>query len=249
LFKIIQDGKKNPPGGNAPAPAETNGRGKPGWVKRFFAPPGRPKEVLSEANVPATPAAAGEKKSWFSQAKIQGAETATAIFASPINLREQDIKAINKILAVICIAVTALVFYYLINKRPNIVDITGRPYDAPFPRKSKETMQAFKPLSFYMDSVKKRDIFRLPPEKKDVKAASAEGKEAAAKKLKQLIGGLKLQGISWGASPKAMVKDELDGQVYFLKEGEAIGTSGIKIKTISKDKVIVGYKKEEMELL
>ena len=45
-----------------------------------------------------------------------------------------------------------------------------------------------------------------------------------------------------------MLQIEKDGKVYFLKEGQMIGTTGIEVKSIMKNKVMLGYGDEEMEL-
>ena len=60
---------------------------------------------------------------------------------------------------------------------------------------------------------------------------------------------LKLVGISWGQSPKAMIRSKKEQNTYFLRQEQIIGITGIEVKTIFKDKVIISYQGEEKELL
>jgi len=46
-----------------------------------------------------------------------------------------------------------------------------------------------------------------------------------------------------------MVKNEKEDKMYFLGEGQAIGSTGVKVKAILKDKIVISYESAEMELL
>lgn len=227
LFKIIQNGKNAPPGEEKPP--EPEAKKKPEGLKRLFKMDFKvkaPRRIRPQA----APAVAG----------------AHAGAGMPLDLRADDLAAINKILAVVLVIVAAFTFYYTTQRRPRVEEITRQVSGIPFERTGRTHIEALKPLTYYMDWVKKRNILEPAPEAKEEKAAE---KKAPKKKLAELASGLKLQGISWGETPKAMILSDSDGQIYFLEEGKKIGITGIEIKKITKDKVMVSYGDEEMELL
>jgi Tfp pilus assembly protein PilP len=224
LFKIIQNGKNTPPGKQDSAGAKPK-KSREG-VKRLFTglnlfkPPLPGRTTFRPGGAVALPAA----------------------------LRAEDLKTINRVLALVLACVTALVFYYFMNKRLEVSELTARVSDVPFQRK-KAAIEPFKPLPFYLEGVKERDIFSPAAEKAEEGRVTFVPEKEAKKKLEGAVATLKLQGISWGKTPKAMIMSEADGQVYFLTEGQMVGTSGVKIKTITRNKVILVYESEEMELL
>jgi hypothetical protein len=67
-------------------------------------------------------------------------------------------------------------------------------------------------------------------------------------KLKEAARDLKVVGISWGETPKALLRSEKDKTTYFLKKGQLIGTMDVDIREITKQKVTIGYKSEQFEL-
>jgi len=223
LFKVIQEGKASPP--------DAGGFGRKGmmagWlgrIKGFFSF-GRPKPLVIEIEArPAARQAAG---------------------VSPIRLRELDPRAINAILAVIWVMLTAAVIYYAANTKPNIAKITDTVSRIQLAMMKKRVIEALKPADFYLEEVKKKDLFHTKPKA----VVTAEPKEAAKEGLQKLTEGLKLQGIAWGANPRAMIQDEKEAKMHFLNEGQMIGSNGLFVKKISRDKVIIGYKEAEMELL
>ena len=75
-------------------------------------------------------------------------------------------------------------------------------------------------------------------EKKVVKASTSRIAEASKN--------LKLVGISWSDDPDVIIEDTKAGMAYFLKKGQMI--NDLKLKEVFKDKVILGYQEEEVEL-
>ena len=98
-------------------------------------------------------------------------------------------------------------------------------------------------------SVKKRNILLPAPLVPAEEGGTEPVLRASAKKLATLASNLALQGISMGKTPKVMIRDEGEDKMYFLKEGQVIGATRIKVKSISRDEVIISYGEEEMELL
>ena len=95
--------------------------------------------------------------------------------------------------------------------------------------------------------MRKRDIFRPAPKETEAE----EAKPVVSDSLKKGAEDLKLQGIAWGPAPKAMIlwQKDKESNMYFLTNGQEIGATGIKVKEIYRDKVMIGNDEEEMELL
>lgn len=165
---------------------------------------------------------------------------------------EVNLKTINGLAMVVLCLLIVLVVYYGVVKRPKLADmvqaISRLPAQAVV-QKDERNAVAFQPLAVYLEQVNKRDIFRPSPQiQRDALAVTPKAKESRAK-LEELAKDLKLVGIAWGLSPVAMIRSEKDKNTYFVKPEQAIGTTGIKVKQIFKEKVILEYQGEDMDLL
>lgn len=157
-----------------------------------------------------------------------------------VKLQNVDPKTVNKALVVVLAALIVLVVYYAVKKRYNIEKITGANLETPAQNFRAQTIENFKPAQFYIDEVKKRDVFHPPVEKKIAV-------EPAKPALKELTKDFSLAGIYKGDYPEAMIEDKAAKKMYFLKEGDEI--KGIKVKSILKDRVILRSGEEEVEIL
>lgn len=97
------------------------------------------------------------------------------------------------------------------------------------------------PLSDYLDEIKRRDIF-VSIEKEF--PTYEEGEEIT---LASLAESLVLVGILWSDVPQVMIEDTILNKTYILNEGDSI--NNILIKDILKDRVILSYQGEEMEMM
>jgi hypothetical protein len=104
---------------------------------------------------------------------------------------------------------------------------------------SKETT-LLKPFSFYLETVKKRDIFRMGSKLPQDESEVISSKAAEATKT------LKLVGISWSDAPDAMIEDTKAGKTFFVKKGQAV--NDFKVEAIYKEKVVLRYGVESIEL-
>ena len=107
-----------------------------------------------------------------------------------------------------------------------------------------EKMSPLKDELYYTGKASSRNIFgefKEPAAKKGEKPAaqSADNNEA--------IKALSLVGISWSASPDAIVEDKTKQKTYFLKRGQEFG-DGIKVEAIFKNKVVLSLDDQEFEL-
>lgn len=97
---------------------------------------------------------------------------------------------------------------------------------------------SIRPSSYYLEKVRQRDIFKMGPIHKE--------EEERTLKITELAKNLRLVGISWSDDPDVMIEDTSTKRTFFVKRGQAVGE--IKVQAVFKDKVILSYGKEEMEL-
>ncbi len=106
-----------------------------------------------------------------------------------------------------------------------------------------EAMALKKVAAYYLEKVTERDIFRMG----EKKTSSADaGPQPPSSKIIEATQSLKLVGISWSSDPDAMIEDAKAGRTFFVKRGQMVGD--IKVQAIFKDKVILAYAGEEIEL-
>jgi len=158
-----------------------------------------------------------------------------------------DIKRINKVLR---FGVFILGVYFVTSFIISALNLKKEPALALKTEVSKQGKIAkipspLKEPSYYLEKVKERDIFNpLPKVTEEVEAGWQVGR--ATLKIAEAAKNLRLVGISWSNDPDAMIEDTKLSRVYFLKNGEMIGN--IKIETIFKDRVVLSYEGEELEL-
>lgn len=155
-----------------------------------------------------------------------------------------DIKSLNKML-LICVFI--LVIYLLANFLLSIID-SKRLLNLKFKIEKGDASLSFpeislaKPLSYYLEKAKSKNIFSM--------ASQISPKEIVAKqvrsKISELSQDLKLVGISWSDSPDIIIEDKKLQQAFFLKKGQVINEC--LIKEVFKDRVILSYGGQEVEL-
>ena len=101
-----------------------------------------------------------------------------------------------------------------------------------------EPARAVKPVAYYTQSVKSRNLFTAP--------GAQSGPSLPSPSFMEMISKLKLQGIISGANPQAIIEDTKTKQTYFLKPGQRIGE--IELKQILPGKVLLNYNDQEVEL-
>ena len=219
LFRVIREGKKE----GAKPPSGPHG------MKKFFANLSLGKKMFTAIPKPM-------------RAAISGAPGAFSITLSEIKP-----KTVNTTLAIALVCITIIVIYVAISERSRVAVIAGRVSKIPAGPVRTKAIETFKPMSFYLSELEKREIFQPASTAKSLKEAAPE--KVALDKLKVMAADFTLQGISWGQNPKAMVKSAKEDKMYFLGEGQTIGVTGVKMKAIYRNKIVVSYEEAEMELL
>jgi hypothetical protein len=166
------------------------------------------------------------------------------------DFRKLDVKAINNILF---LSIIILAAYFIFSFSVSMVDMKN-PWDSKFKVSDSgsqtgevaENISFLKKAeSFYLEKVRQRDIFKIGA-KNIVGGAEAVMKDASSKAI-DATKHLRLVGISWSSDPDAMVEDTIALRTFFVKRGQSLGTD-IRVEAILKDKVVLSYKGEEVEL-
>jgi type II secretory pathway component PulC len=155
--------------------------------------------------------------------------------------QKSDIKLINVFL-VLCILI--LGFYFVNFCSASLENMKNIEFkileDMTEPSAARDGLGS-KTVSFYTEKISERDIFRMglkPKEPVFVEEPSSKAAEATAS--------LKLVGISWSDQPDAIIEDTKLSYTFFVKKGSKIGE--VKIEDIFKDRVVLSYEKELIEL-
>lgn len=163
--------------------------------------------------------------------------------------RRIDIKAVNIVLFVL-VCVLGISFIITISvsilNQKRIPEVT---LQAPSVIKQaegfEEKLAHGKSAAYYLEKVSARDIFRMGPKKEET-ALAPEKTGDSISRIVQVTAHLKLVGISWSSDPDAMIEDTKALKTFFVKRGQMI--DNVRVQAIFKDKVILSYAGEELEL-
>jgi hypothetical protein len=154
--------------------------------------------------------------------------------------KQVNLKMLNFFLLA-CVAALAVRLGFIIDgsyKKLRTIDfrITA---EAPGELREKSVM---KKLDYYLDRVRVRDIFTMGA------TARLDETEAAGPSAKatEAVQNLRLVGISWSDDPDAMIEDIKALKTFFVKRGQSFGD--VKVEAITKEKVILRYGQELIDL-
>ena len=104
-----------------------------------------------------------------------------------------------------------------------------------------------KPESFYLEKIGARNIFKMGKiEKEDMIEAAVVDVTPSASAAVEATQHLRLVGISWSNNPDAMVEDTRALRTFFVKKGQMVGE--VKVKDILRDRIVLVYEGDEVEL-
>lgn len=165
-----------------------------------------------------------------------------------------DIKLINGILQ-ICIFVLAIylgvnlvVSIMNLNKIPELSQDVAASIELGSPQK----ISLLKNSVYYLEKARSRDIFKFgrffekAVEEVAEEVLPPEEIELMPSKLEQVEAKFSLVGIAWSEDPDAMIEDINTKKIYFLKRGETL--DGMQIQAILRDRVVLSFEGEEIEL-
>jgi len=163
--------------------------------------------------------------------------------AFPGKMPEIQLETVNITLSTVLSFIIIFVIYYAVAKYPNIASAAARAQIAT-PSASYQEIEPLKGLEYYTEGPRRRNIF-APGQK----VAAVSTKPVISEGGKGAGGNLKLQGIAWSDVPKVILQAEKDSKQYILKEGQSVGTTGIKVKKIFRNKVRLTDGESDFELL
>jgi hypothetical protein len=162
-------------------------------------------------------------------------------------LSQLDAKALNQVLK---LCVLFLVCYFVVNLSLSIVHlrkgvslktkIERIPEAKPF-----QMASLLKSLSYYLEKARERDIFRI-----GIKSPASGGgtlPKGPSQRIIEATQDLRLVGISWSDDPDVMIEDTKNKRTIFLKKGQMINNE-IKLQAVFRDKVVLSYAGEEIDL-
>jgi len=166
------------------------------------------------------------------------------------DFRKLDVKTINNVLF---LSIVILAFYFLFSFSVSMVDMKN-PWDSKFKipdlesqseEGAKKASFLKKAESFYLEKVRQRNIFKIGA--KNIDGSAKAVMKDASLNATEATRHLRLVGISWSSDPDAMVEDTSALRTFFVKRGQTLGTD-IRVEAILKDKIILSYRGEEVEL-
>ncbi len=158
-----------------------------------------------------------------------------------------DIKLINRALGLLIFVLTVYFIINLFNSLSNFKKMPSylefKPQEGPTFAATQQPSFLKKAVSYYFEKIRERDIFKMGPKKSTAVEGSHKGPSV---KITEATQHLKLVGISWSNDPDAMIEDTKALRTCFVKRGQMIGD--VKVQAIFKDKVVLTYAGEEIEL-
>lgn len=162
-------------------------------------------------------------------------------------LKSFDLRLLNQALVVIILLLTvylgssATISFMRLHKEIKI-DLKAPAASETRPSQATSWLKA---ASYYLEKARERDIFSMDIRKPDSDYASLL--RGPSQKLVEMTENFRLVGISWSSDPDVMIEDVKNPRTLFLKKGQLIDNQ-IKVEAIFKDKVILSYGGEEIEL-
>lgn len=163
------------------------------------------------------------------------------------DLLQLDVKTLNQVLK-FCVFI--LVLYSVTNVWVSTARLKK---DFSLRAKSEKTAEDrpfqiasfLKSLSYYLEKARARDIFKMGIGSKAAEAGMFV--KGPSQRIIEATQDLRLVGISWSDDPDVMIEDTKVKKTFFLKKGQTIGKE-LKLEAVFKDKVVLSYAGEELEL-
>lgn len=161
------------------------------------------------------------------------------------DMRSWDIKTLNVTFEVI---IVVLVLIFLVNLGFSIVHLGKKvqfevKLAKPSEYKIAQVTSLLKGPAIYAEKARERDIFRL-----GVRPSESVGlSKGPSQRIIEATVNYRLAGISWSDDPDVMIEDTKNQRTHFLKKGQVIDNE-VRVQAVFKDKVILSYQGEEIEI-
>jgi hypothetical protein len=163
-------------------------------------------------------------------------------------LSQIDIKAVNGFLLLsifLLVGYLASTVYFSVMELEELPGLKAGLKEG-FKTASIPAESVMKAASYYISKINDRNIFKMgsrPVLDEDITDVIIE---APSDTIREMTQHLRLVGISWSSNPDAMIEDTQALRTFFVKRGQMIGE--IKVEAIFKDKVVLSYGEQEIEL-
>jgi len=154
-----------------------------------------------------------------------------------------NLRSINKLLIVTSSLFSAYLIFDFIKTKPNL-DMLNSGQRIKQAKSATALVSNNFTLNDYLSQIKKRDIVHFIPLKE-------QEPDNAKETLASLMNNLRLVGIIWSSKPQVMIEDKQENKTWILnQDDEILKVNGkIKIKQIFKDRAILSFEDQEMELM
>jgi hypothetical protein len=188
-------------------------------------------------------------RSFFSLGGLRGRFSYFRARAGKLSFGEfgKDLRSINIMLIVATVLIAAGIIFDLSQA------ITGMPdkleaafaIDSSRPSYEPKEVVPLDNLSSYLEYARQRDIFQMVSKVQPEVSVAAQA-QVTVKPIVVKTENLKLVGISWSRDPDVLIEDTKANKTFFLKRGDLI--NDVTVKAVFRDKVILSYEGDEVEL-
>ncbi len=154
-----------------------------------------------------------------------------------------NLRALNIVLLILSAGFTLYVILDFLAGLPRMTNIMRLESNAKSQGIGDIKVAHLMPVAYYLQEITAGNIFNLPAPKA---VGSEPQQEALPQELTNLVANLNLVGIIWSKPPQAIIEDKVDGKTYLVNRGSKVKIA--RVKEILKDKVILSYDKQEVEL-
>lgn len=180
---------------------------------------------------------------FFLAAQAVGAVTIKEFFVRFLNANTKKLtyKGLNVLLLIIMITLGFYLVYDTASayKKASKLDLQEMLSEGQ--SQADQERQILKDYASYESKLKDRNIFKMGK-----KPSPEEIPDVISAKAAQATQSLKLVGISWSDNPDAIIEDTKTLKTFFVKKGQPIGE--LKVENIYKDKVVLSFGQERVEL-
>lgn len=156
-----------------------------------------------------------------------------------------DLGSLNKIIALITVLLAA---YAIFDSVASSLALKRPPHFSPKQEKATASgahaaqVSPLRASDYYASKVMSRDLF-----KGGRRVADPSSNQPAQEVTEDLSKDFTLVGISWSATPDAIIEDKAHQKTYFVKKGQAVGENA-RVEAIMKDRVILNISGQEFEI-
>jgi len=123
------------------------------------------------------------------------------------------------------------------------------PRPRPGPEALAQTTVELESESFYVNTVNSRNLFQLAamtPQQGGL--IGPLDVEAVRRRLGEIKNQFEVVGVAWLEPRIVMIHDRRSRQTFFLRESQPLGETGAEVRSITREKVTIILKDEEIDL-